>query len=422
LLRVAAVDLGATSVRVAVVDFDAPTPDVEIVQRYAHKPVRYHDGSLRWDWATLMAEVERGLEYALQGGPLASIGVDAWGVDYGLLDTRGALVAPPFSYRDARTADWRGVVDRLGERRLYETTGVQLMPINTVFQLAAHDRRELERAETLLMIPELVVHHLTGAVTAEVTSAGTTALVSLATGDWDAALIGELGVPAQLFEPIRMPGALAGEWRGVPVRLVGGHDTASAVAARPGARTTNRAFISTGTWVLVGVEAPSPVTSDAACAANFSNERSVDGGYRLLKNVTGLWLLERCVEVWGARSEAAPEPGPIVDPDDDRFVRAADIPAEIARAAGLPSDDRPAIVRCIFDSIAMSVARVIRELGAVTGVGVTEIDVFGGGAQIPDLIGAIEGSTGLAATVGSAEATALGNAVTQAVALGRRVR
>ena len=410
-MRVAAVDLGATSVRVAVVDTD--TRDVAVVHRYPHQPVAHVDGSLRWDWSRLLDEVERGLSIAVDRG-VESIGVDTWGVDYGLLDAKGQLVAPPFSYRDARTREWRAVVDRLGERRLYETTGVQLMAINTIFQLAAHDRAELDRAATLLMLPELLVHHLTGAITAETTSAGTTGLVSLATNDWDRTLLTELGTPDVGLPPIAEPGSVVGDWRGVPVRLVGGHDTASAVAARPGPSTPDRAFVSTGTWVLVGVELPQPVTTEAARRANFSNERSVDGGYRLLKNVTGLWLFEQCRAVWGDAPDAASVGGPLVDPDDPRIVQAADVPAAIAAVAGIAVDDHAAITRCIFDSIAAAVARVIGELAAVTGTRITGVDMVGGGAQIPLLVSLVEGAAGLPATVGSPEATALGNGLVQA--------
>ncbi len=376
-----------------------------------------------------MAEVELGLEGALAGGPLASIGVDTWGVDYGLLDEQGALIAPPFSYRDARTDGWRATVDRLGEQRLYASTGVQLMPINTVFQLAVHPRAELARAAALLMLPELVVHHLTGAITAEITSAATTGLVSLATDTWDDALLDDIGVSSSLFRPIAPSGTRVGDWRGVPVHLVGGHDTASAVRTRQGRRGLRSAFVSTGTWVLVGVESDAPITSEAARAANFSNERSVDGRYRVLKNVTGLWLLERCRVAWGdppisalvEAAAAAPVP-PLVNPDDVRFAHAGDMAAEIAAATGLSRDDWGGITRCVIESVAGRVAAVVGEVGAVTGTPVDELDVFGGAIQIEPLMQALRHATGLPILIGVAEATALGNASEQFDALsGRRV-
>jgi rhamnulokinase len=418
-MRVAAIDLGATSARVAVVDSN--TSDVvDVVHRYAHRPVVHDDGTLRWDWDRLVTEVELGLSIAIDGGALDSIGVDAWGVDYGLIDEHGALVAPPFSYRDPRTDSWRAIAERLGEKRLYTETGVQLMPINTIFQLAVHDRAELASAAHVLMLPELLVHHLTGAITAEVTSAGTTGLVSLHTGTWDDELCDEIDVPRALMPRIALPGTRVGEWRGVPVHLVGGHDTASAVHARPGGRGEHRAFVSTGSWVLVGVERDEPCTTRVARLANFSNERSVYGGYRLLKNITGLWLFEQCREQWPdstieqllVRAGEA-RGGVVINTDDPRLAGSASVPKAIAALTELDAEDRGAIVRCIFESIAAATAGVIDQIGHVTGTPVTEVDLLGGGAQIPLLVSLIGDATQLRCTVGSPEATAVGNARVQ---------
>lgn len=417
-MRVAAVDLGATSARVAVVDFAADDPTPEIVHRHPHGPVRWKDGSLRWDWSRLMAEVEHGLELALDRGPLASIGVDTWGVDYGLLGDDGALLSPPYSYRDARTAGWEATADRLGRERLYSISGIQLMPLNTLFQLAAHDRAELEHASTLLMLPELAVHHLTGAITGERTSAGTTALVDLATGSWSTELLDDLDLDVTLFPPVSPAGTKAGTWSGVPVHLVGGHDTASAFAARP---RSSGAVVSAGTWFLVGIERDAPDVSERARAANFSNEPAVSGGVRFLKNVTGLWLLERCREAWGNVPEPAGTAGPAFDPDDPEIASADDMESAIKRVAGLPATARPdVVVRCIFDSIAYAVARVINELGYFAGEPIKAIDVVGGGGQIKSLMDILRDVTGLPVNVGPAEATALGNALVQARAAGRR--
>ena len=418
-MRVAAVDLGATSARVAVVD--SAQPDVvEVVHRYAHQPVVHRDGSLRWDWDRLVAEVEHGLERAREAGPIDSIGVDTWGVDYGLIDHAGLLVAAPYSYRDPRTDGWRAIAERLGEKRLYAETGVQLMAINTIFQLAVHDRDELARAAHVLMLPELLVYHLTGAVTAEVTSAATTGLVSLHTGTWDDELLFEIDVRRSLMADIAAPGTRVGAWHGVPVVLVGGHDTASAVYGRPAGRDDGRAFVATGSWVLVGVERPEPLTTRVARLANFSNERSVDGGYRLLKNVTGLTLLERCREQWpGASLEAMladaarARGGVVINTDDPRLLHAATVPKVVADLTELDSEDRGAIVRCILESIAAAAAGVIDQIGHVTGDPITEVDLIGGGTKIPLLVQLMEDATALPCTVGSAEAAALGNARAQ---------
>jgi len=418
MLRVLAVDLGATSVRVAEVDLD--TSEIEIVHRYAHEPLRDGDGSLRWDWERITAEVRRGLEAGVARGPVASIGVDAWGVDYGLLDASGTLVAPPFCYRDARTSNWRETAERIGERKLYATTGIQLMAVNTIFQLAAHRRDELDRARGLLMLPELVVHSLTGCGWSERTSAGTTQLVDVRTGGWSEELLAEIDVPRALLPDIANATTRAGTWNGVPVHLVGGHDTASAVAAVPGG-----VFVSSGTWMLVGTERANADTSEAARAGNWSNEPGVCGGVRFLRNVMGLWMLERCRAEWGhppgllEAAEAAPR-GPIVDATDERFLAPRSMVAEVIAAAGLRDAAPPeVVVRCVLDSLAITCARVVAELAKLTGDAVTRIHVVGGGARNTVLNRLLEGACGVPVTAGSTEATALGNALVQGIALGR---
>jgi rhamnulokinase len=416
--RVAAVDLGATSARVAVVDFDHDHPEAEIVHRYPHQPVRAPDGSLRWDWARLMSEVDVGLERAREQGPLASIGVDTWGVDYGLLGDDGQLLSAPYSYRDGRTDAWESLVDKLGPERLYTTTGIQLMALNTVFQLAAHDRAELDQASTLLMLPELVVNHLTGAIAGEVTSAGTSALVDVATGGWSLELLDAIGLDVSLFPPILRAGAAAGTWRDVPVHLVGGHDTASAFVARA-TSSPGSAVVSAGTWFLVGVERPAPDVSNQARLANFSNEPGVWGGVRFLKNVTGLWLLGRCRAVWGTDVAPASQAGPVFDVNDPAVAAADDTEQAIRAAAGLTDRaERDVVVRCIFDSIAARVARVVNELAGFVDEPITAIDVVGGGGQVAPLMRILGEVTGLEVRVGPAEAAALGNARVQAAALG----
>ena len=418
-MKVAAVDLGASSGRVAVVDLD--TFSVDVVHRFANAPVEVH-GTLRWNWTRLMDEVQRGLHAA---GPVASIGVDTWGVDYGVVDDDGDLVAPPFSYRDTRTSCWREVVDRIGPDVVYGTTGIQLMAINTLCQLAVHDREELRRARHLLMLPELVVHGLCGAATGERTSAGTTQLVDVRTGDWSAALLDAIDVDPSLLPPIGKATALVGTWNSIPVHLVGGHDTASAVAALPDP-APGAVFVSSGTWALVGAERQEADTSDAAMRANFSNEPSVFDGYRFLRNVMGLWMLDECVRAWDADLAALldaagtlPDGGPTVDATDERFLAPRDMEAEVRRAAGLPSGgDRATVVRCVLDSLAATIARIVEQLAGFVGPA-TEIHVIGGGARNALLNRLLEEATGLPMCVGPAEATALGNAIVQGIALGR---
>ncbi len=427
-MRVVAVDLGATSVRVAAIDLDAPHPQPEIVHRFSHGPVEHQDGTLRWDWPRLVREVGHGLEAALAAGPIASIAVDGWAVDYGLLDADGHLLSLPYSYRDARTAGWQATVEQLGREHLYEVTGIQLMPINTIFQLAAHPRDELDRAEWLMLLPDLLVHHLTGWVGAERSNASTTALLDTHTGGWSDRLAAAVGIDPGLLPPLAEAGELAGTWRDVPVHLVGSHDTASAFLAVPGVPGPGTAIVSSGTWVLVGTERAEVDTSEQARRANFSNEGGALGGVRFLKNVMGFWLLEQCRKQWDnppiedlvADAAALDDPIAIVDASDDRFLAPDDMEREICRAAGLPEGtSRAAVTRCILESIAHAVAGVIDELATVTGTPVEQLFLVGGAARVEFMNQLLARHTERPVVVGSAEATAVGNALVQGLALGR---
>ncbi len=421
-LPVIAVDFGASSIRVCRVDLEARPVALRVVHRYSHGPVRHSDGSLRWDWMRLVAEMHRGLELALREGPVASIGVDTWGVDYGLLDEHGELVAPPFCYRDERTRGWLEVVDRIGARRLYQLAGLQLMPLNTIFQLAALGESERGRARSLLMLPELLVYELCGVALAEATSAGTTGLVDIHAGCWSEELIDVIGADPAWFHQIRPAGTLAGSWRGIPVHLVGGHDTASAVVAMTAHPSPNTAFVSAGTWFLVGRELAAPDTSEKAQAANFANERGTFGSIRFLKNLIGMWLLEECRRGWNDppiedlldAAAAVREPVPLIDVNQPELLAPDDMAATLRGMAGLPDDvERGVIVKLIIDSIAEGVTRIVDDLGAVD-----DITLFGGASRSALLCEVLAARSGRAVRTGPAEATALGNALTQGVALG----
>jgi rhamnulokinase len=427
-MRVLAVDLGATSVRVVAVDLAAPGPAAQVLHRWRHGPVRHADGSLRWDWQGILREIERGLKAGLATGPVASIGVDGWGVDYGLLDARGALLSPPYSYRDDRTGGWRATAERIGPDHLHAVTGIQLLPFNTIFQLAAHDRSELTRAARLLLLPDLLVRTLTGFEGAERSNASTTALLDAHTGAWSAELLEAVDVDPALLPPVVPAGLAVGSWRGVGVHTVGSHDTASAFVAVPGVPGPGSVVVSSGTWVLVGAERPAADTSEKARAANFSNEAGALGGVRFLKNVTGFWLLEQCRAAWGnptiaelvAAAAGVSRPVGVVDPADGRFLAPADMEAEIRAAAGLgAAASRAEVVRCILESIATATAAVAGELAAITGIPVDELLVVGGAARIRLMNELYRDHAGVPVTVGSPEATALGNAVVQGLALGR---
>jgi len=426
-LRVLAVDLGATSVRVAAVDLSAEEPSVQVLHRWEHAPIRAGDGSLRWDWPRIVSEVEAGLERGLAEGDVASIGVDGWGVDYGLIDGAGRLVDLPFSYRDSRTEGWQSTADRIGLERLYERTGVQIMGINTVFQLAAHDTGELGRASRILLLPDLLVHHLTGLEVAERSNVSTTALMDIRTGEWAADLLDELSLDPSLFPRVVGAGTAAGMWRGTPVHLVGSHDTASAFLGMPAGSSPGTVFVSAGTWVLVGTERPGPDTSPRAREANFSNEAGALGGIRFLKNVVGLWILEQCRRAWGGPpieillEEAAciEEPVPTFDAGDHRFVSPADMVREVQEAADLPpGTPRSVIARSVIESIVTGISVVVDELTEITDDRPARIAVVGGGARVPLLHELLRRGTGLPVVRGSQEATALGNAIVQGLAIG----
>lgn len=425
--RVLAVDLGATSVRVAAIDLDEDQPSVEVLHRWRHAPTGDAEGVLRWDWDGIVSQVELGLTLGLESGPVASIGVDGWGVDYGFIDDSGELVDQPIAYRDTRTDGWDRIARRIGVERLYEITGVQLMGINTIFQLASDESQRLARADKLLLLPDLLVNHLTGWVGVERSNLSTTGLMDIRTGDWSDELIREIGIDRSLFPEPADARTPVGDWRGVPVHLVGSHDTASAFLGMPG-KGLESVFVSTGSWVIVGVERPTPDTSASSLAANFSNEAGALGGIRFLKNVVGFWILEQCRSAWGdppiedlfAEAGQVDEEVPTFDASDHRFVSTGDMLAEVRAAAGLGDDaPRQVIVRSIIGSIVDGVVRVVDEIEAAIDKRPVRLALVGGGSRVSLLADLLQAQSGLPVVTGSPEATALGNAIVQGIALGR---
>ena len=411
--------------RVSIVDLSRRPLEPVVVHRHRHAPVRHADGSLRWDWSTLVAHARRGLALAADHGTLASIGVDTWGLDYGLLDAGGRLVAPPFSYRDARLEAWRTVADRIGPRHMYDISGIQLMSGNTLFQLALHDRDELSRARHVLMLPELLLHELCGVVLAERTSAGTTALVDLATGEWSPELVDAIGADRSWFPEIQTAGALVGDHHGTPVHLVGGHDTASAVLAMGADPGSDAVFLSAGTLFLVGRETTTACTDDDCFERNLSNEPGAYGGIRLLGNLQGMWLLEECRRLWGEASTAdllttidtSDDTAPIFDVNDPTLVAPDDMVASVSRLAGLRSDaSRTSIVASIVESLATAVAQSVDRLSLDATP--QRLVAFGGASQAAPLIERIGARSGLEVRLGPSEATTLGNALSQGITLG----
>jgi rhamnulokinase len=436
---VAAVDLGASGGRVIAGQVSPDSVKLHEVSRFPNEPVRA-GGTLHWDILRLYADVVAGLRGAAASYPLASAGIDSWAIDYGLLDSAGALVGNPVHYRDARTD---GVSVPVSPGELYATTGIQRLPFNTIYQLAAAaGTPALAAARTLLLIPDLLAYWLTGVIGAEVTNASTTALLDVSSRTWATALMKKVGIPESLFPALRQPGevigtvseaaALAGaDGTTLPLVAVGSHDTASAVVAVPAAGP-DFAYISSGTWSLVGMELAAPVLSEASRAANFTNEAGVDGTVRYLRNVSGLWLLQECQRDWGARAgsvdsllHAAAEVAPlrfVIDADDPAFLPPGDMPGRIATwlvERGLPVPVGPAeFTRCILDSLALAYRRALADAQALSGRHVNVVHVVGGGSRNELLCQLTADATGLPVLAGPAEATALGNVLVQGRAIG----
>lgn len=440
-----AVDIGASSGRVILGRMGSDGPALQIVHRFPNGAVEV-DGTLRWDVRELFAQVLTGLTRASgsleTGERIVSIGVDTWAVDYGLLDDDGALASLPFSHRDARSeATVDDVHSLLPFERLYEITGLQFLPFNTVYQLAAETLLDHHRA---LLIPDLLCFWLTGRRASEATNASTTGLVDARTGDWVPGILTRLGLPADLFPPLIQPGQRLGmllpavaQRTKLPtettVVAVGSHDTASAVAAVPAA-AENFAYISSGTWSLVGVELEHPVLTPASRSANFTNERGIDGTIRYLRNVGGLWLLQECLRSWSAdgaapqleallvEAAARPANGPRIDADSSTFIPPGNMPARIrdaVRATGAVAPADPAdVVRCILDSLADVYARTVQQATEHSGAAVDVVHIVGGGSQNALLCQLTADATGLPVVAGPVEATALGNVMVQVRAAG----
>jgi len=438
----AAIDLGASSARVVVGRLEPGRLVVDEVARVPNVPIRLPDG-LHWDLLGIYSGMLDGLARLSRehGRPPTSIGIDGWAVDYGLLDSGGRLLGPPYHYRDSRTAGKVEHAERLlGPETLYDVTGIQVMAINTVFQLLAErETAAYAAASRLLLLPDLVAFLLTGEARLERTNAATTQLVDVRTGQFARDIVDRLGLRADLFAPFVEPGQHVGTvlpevaaHAGIPGRpdvvAVASHDTASAVLAVPAA-TDDFAYVVSGTWSLVGLELESPRTDGASRAANFSNEVGLDGTVRFLKNVMGHWMLQECERAWRraghARAtavlvDAARACTPfacVVDTSDERFVSPGDMPDLVRRACAelgepLPEDDA-ALVRCIFDSIALAIGRALDEGARLAGRQVETVHVVGGGAAsalVPELVAA---TTGRDVVAGPVEASAIGNLLVQ---------
>ena len=466
-----AIDLGAESGRVVVGALAADRLRLEEVHRFAHEPVWLPTG-LHWDTTGMWREIVAGLRRAAAWTEAndvqpVSVGVDTWGVDWALVDKAGELVGLPHAYRDPRNAAaYDAVVGQLGFDRIYQTTGIQFMPLNTLYSLYAHklaDPEALKTADRLLFMPDLFHFWLSGDRTIEATIASTSQMVDCHTGDWAYEMLAELGLRRDLLGPISPPGSVVGTLRskiaeetGLPAGLCviapAAHDTASAVAAVPAAGNAvaggpvaestgppvatghNWCYLSSGTWSLLGAELSAPCVSAAAQAASFTNELGVCGTTRFLKNIPGLWLVQECRRDFARQGQEfdydtltrlaneAPAFRTLLDPAHASFQSPGDMLhkiADFARKTGQPAPESPGhYVRSCLESLALAYRAKLETLEAILGREFEVIHVVGGGGKNSLLCQMTADATGRSVIVGPYEATATGNALVQAMAVG----
>ncbi len=443
-----AFDLGASSGRAMLGTLHNSRIELEEIHRFDNGGVEVN-GSLYWNLLGLFSEMKTGLRKVVERGiELSGIAVDTWGVDYALLDRSGQFTGLAHMYRDPRTNDiFPFAFDKKPREEFYAETGIQFMPINTVFQLASMKRDNdpgLEIADKLLFMPNALTYLLCGDVSAEYTIATTGQLYNPFTKDWAWDIIKALELPTDLFPPIKAPGTIVGKLNHaicrefgcepIPVILVGSHDTASAVAAVPATNENSWVYLSSGTWSLFGVELDEPLVSEAALNANYTNEGGICGKIRFLKNIMGLWLIQESRSTWqrqgknygyreiDAMAEASQPFKAFIDPNDERFMAPGDMPErirEFCRATGQPVPETEGeIARCAFESLALRYRHALNEIEVLTNRSYDMLHLVGGGSQNKFLNRFTANALGRPVVTGPVEATALGNIACQALALG----
>lgn len=446
-----AIDLGAESGRVIVGDLSK----MEIIYRFPNHLVRVKD-SIFWDILGIFNEIKKGLKKAFKKYPhqIVSIGIDAWGVDYVLLDDNGDLLGNPYHYRDKRTDNIMELVfKRIPKKEIFTETGIQFMQINTIYQLYSFAREKpqvLEDTRYFLTIPDLLNYWLTGIMKNEYSITTTTQLYNPIKKDWSTKILDKLGFKKEIFGEIIMPGIEVGTLLPAIAQEIGAdseiviiapacHDTGSAVAAVPIEDNTHYAYISSGTWSLIGIESPKPIISEKSFQFNFTNEGSADGGFRFLKNVTGFWIIQECKKFWDENTklysydeltEIAQKYGPAdfrIDPDDSRFLKPGliddNMPDRIkayCRETGQKVPESPAeTTRGIIESLADKYTKTIEMIEEITDKSIKEIYIIGGGSRNGLLCQLVVKATGLPVFAGPVEATAIGNLMIQAKTMGQ---
>ena len=443
-----AFDYGAGSGRAILGKFDGSKLQLEEIHRFANEPVMLGD-SLYWDFLRLFREMKQGMSKCVSGGngEIASIGIDTWGVDFGLLDASGKLLGNPFHYRDANTEGMIGeACKRVPKSEIYARTGTQFLVFNTLYQLLSMRINRsplLEKASALLFMPDLFRYFLTGEKSSEYTIASTSQMQDPATGQWAGSLLDRLDIPRHILTGIIDAGTVTGKVSSgiaaetgignVPVIAVAEHDTGSAVVSVPAAEG-KYAYLSSGTWSLLGVESPVPVINETTLKMNYTNEGGFNRTVRLLKNIMGLWIYQECKRTWDKSGEAlsfdeleegAAKAEPFmafIDPDDDGFYRPGEMPARIReycrRTGQRPPETKPRIVRCIMESLALKYRYALEGLEQIVGYPLPVLHIVGGGCKNTMLSQFTANAIARPVITGPVEATAAGNLGVQLIALG----
>ena len=434
-----AVDLGASSGRTIVGTLEDGKLTLKEMNRFWNGPTEIR-GTLLWDFVHLFRNIKEGVALAKKeyGDGLLSMGICTWGVDFGLFDADGNLLRNPVNYRDSRTNGmFEKVFEKVSKAEVFTQTGIQFMELNTLYQLMSlslEDSFQYRNAKKLLFSPDLLSYWLTGNMVAERSIASTSQFYNPVTKDWAYDLLEKLGIRTDLFAELVEPGTVIGDADGLPVVAVGGHDTASAFAAVPVVEGEHCAFLSSGTWSLLGTELPEPVINDDVLAANFTNESGVCGTVRFLKNLTGLWVLQElrrnwneqdCDYSWAAMEHMALEAQPFeffVDPSDAVFSTPGDMPTRIQDYCERTGQGRPEthaqILRAAYEGLALLYADVYGDLEKLTGRTLDTLRIVGGGCKDKLLNQLAANATGRTVVTGPIEATATGNLIMQMLAMG----
>ena len=448
--RYIAVDLGAESGRVMLGTVSEDQVLLDEIHRFGNGPIE-QDGSLRWDFHRLLNEIKVGIGKAVKAADnqVAGIGVDSWGVDFGLLDADGKLVENPYHYRDSRT---NGMTEKafelISKRDIYENTGLQFLPFNSVYQLLAlhlSNPATLAKAKSLVFIADLFSYFLCGKVFAEYSLASTSQFMDMRTGTWSKEILDKLSLPMDIMPEIVESGTVVGPLTSeiakeigcepIPVIAIGSHDTASAVVAVPAVGDADWAYLSSGTWSLMGIEVPKAIINDKTFAYDFTNEGGVENTIRLLKNIMGLWPIQECRRQWQregtdlsyaeitAMAQKAEPFTRRIDVDDSGFLAPGDMPQRIntylSETGQKPIDDKGQMIRTVLESLALKYRSVMEAMEDVAGKRIDVLHIVGGGIQNELLCQFTANALGKKVITGPVEATASGNILMQARAAGQ---